>query len=306
MKRVANTRVVYEFSKNNKPALTIEPGERVILDTLDCLGGQIKTERDTIDSVDFARVNPATGPIYVNTACPGDMLIVEIEEMELGEEGIMLAVPALGILGDQVAVATTKVVKVASGKVRFSEDVLLPINPMIGVIGVAPAGDAVSCGIPGDHGGNMDTRDISPGAKVYFPVFVEGALLAMGDVHAVMGNGEACGTGVEVSATITIKVDVLRGSIIKRPLVETKDSFMTIGSAEKLEEAVKIAARDMASIMSHSLKISFEEAYMLLSAAGDVKVSQIVNPLRTARVRVPKDIIPCFCLGTMSLETKYP
>ena len=305
MKRVSNTRVVYEFSKNDRPALTIEPGERVVLDTLDCLGDQIKTERDTIDSVDFAKINPATGPIYVDTALPGDTLMVEIEEMELSKQGIMLAVPGLGILGDQVSVPTTKVVKLVGDKIRFSKDILLPISPMIGVIGIAPAGNPVACGIPGNHGGNMDTRDITPRAKVYFPVFVNGALLAMGDVHAVMGDGEACGTGVEMSAAITIKIDVIKGSPIRRPLIETKDSFMTVGSAESLEEAVKMATGDMVSIMSNLLKISFEEAYMLLSAAGDVKVSQMVNPFRTARVRVSKEIIPCFCPGRVSSGTKH-
>ena len=294
MKKIPNTDVIYEFSKSNSPVLTVDPGEKIVFNTLDALGGQIKTERDTMESIDFTKVNPATGPVYVKTACVGDALVVEIEDINIGEKGIMLAVPGLGILGDKVTIPTTKIVPIVENKAVFSKSIVLPVSPMIGVIGVAPAGDAVPCGTPGDHGGNMDTKDIAPGVKVYFPVFVDGALLAIGDVHAVMGDGEACGTGIEISAAVTVKVDVIKDFQIKRPLIETKDAFMTVASAENLEDAVKIAVGDMVETISKSLKISFEEAYMLTSAVGDVKVSQMVDPQRTARVKVSKEIIRLF------------
>ncbi|MFQ6063993.1 MAG: acetamidase/formamidase family protein [Candidatus Bathyarchaeia archaeon] len=291
MKKIFNTHVIYEFSKKNNPVLEVDSGERVVFDTLDALGGQIKSERDTMKSIDFTKVNPATGPIYVKTACPGDALVVEIEDINIGKKGIMLAVPGLGILGDKVTLPTTKIVPIVGNKAVFSEYIALPIRPMIGVIGVAPAADPIPCGTPGDHGGNMDTKDIAPGAKVYLPVFVNGALLAMGDVHAVMGDGEACGTGIEIAATVTVKVDVVKAFPIRRPIIETKDSFMTVASGENLEDAVKLAVEDMVGTISKVLKISFEEAYMLTSAVGDAKVSQMVDPQRTARLRVSKEII---------------
>jgi len=291
MKKVSNVDVIYEFSRGNKPVVAIEPGERVVFDTQDALGGQIQSEEDTMGGIDFSKVNPATGPVYVKTASPGDALVIQVEEISLGQKGIMLAVPGLGILGDKVRVSTTKIVPVVEGKVMFSSNIVLAVSPMIGVIGVAPASGAASCGTPGDHGGNMDTRDIRQGVKLFLPVFVEGGLLAIGDVHAAMADGETCGTGVEITASVKVVVDVIKRLPLKRPIVETGESFIFIGSAENLEKAVRIAVEDASRALSKSLKIPFEEAYMLLSLVGSVKVSQMVDPARTARVEISKDIL---------------
>lgn len=263
----------------------------MVFDTQDALGGQIESEEDIMEGIDFSKVNPATGPVYVKTACPGDALVIEVEDIKLGEKGIMLATPGLGILGDKVKVPTTKIVPIVEGKVLFSKNITLSVSPMLGVIGVAPANVPVPCGIAGDHGGNMDTRDIRQGVKLFLPVFVEGGLLAIGDVHAAMADGETCGTGVEITASVTVVINVIKGFPLKRPVVETEDSFIVIGSAENLENAVKIAVEDATKIVSKSLRIPFEEAYMLLSVAGSVKVSQMVDPARTARVELSKEIL---------------
>jgi amidase len=291
MKIIPDSDVIYEFSKTNRPVVTIEPGERVVFDTQDALAGQIKCEKDTMESVDFTKVNPATGPIYVKTTRPGDTLVVKIQDIKVGGKGIMLAIPDLGILGDKVTVPTTKIVPIIEGRAVFSKDITLPLSLTIGAIGVAPAGSPVPCGTPGDHGGNMDTTDIRQGVKLFLPVFVEGGLLAMGDVHAAMADGETCGTGIEVTASVTVAIDVIKGFPLKRPAIETNVSFIMIASAGNLEDAIKIAVGDMTEVVSKSLGIPFEEAYMLLSVTGNVKVSQMVNPLRTARVEISKEVL---------------
>jgi amidase len=162
---------------------------------------------------------------------------------------------------------------------------------MIGVIGVAPAGAPVSTAAPGAHGGNMDTRLIGVGALLYLPIAHQGALFAAGDLHAAMGDGEICGTGVEVSGSITVRLDVRRDLRIEEPVLEGGDAVVTIASAVTLDEAAEAATRHMADLLMDRLGLDLEVATMLMSAGGDLQVSQIVDPLRTARFVLPKAVV---------------
>ena len=173
----------------------------------------------------------------------------------------------------------------------IDDGVAVPLRPMIGVIGVAPAGDPVATASPGAHGGNMDTRLIGEGAVLYLPVAREGALFAAGDLHAAMGDGEICGTGVEVSGSVTVRLDVRSDLRIDEPVLETRDLVVTIASAETLDAAAENATRHMSDLLTGRLGISLEVATMLMSAGGDLQVSQIVDPLRTARFALPKSVI---------------
>ena len=170
----------------------------------------------------------------------------------------------------------------------------VPVHPMIGVIGVAPAGAAVPCGSPGPHGGNMDTQLIGEGATVYLPVFWPGALLAAGDMHAAMGDGEICGTGVEVAGSMQLRVGIRRDLELANPVVETAEAIATIASAETLDEAADRATRDMADLLLARLGLSPAAATMLMSAAGQLQVSQVVDPLKTARYAMSKEILASF------------
>jgi amidase len=145
---------------------------------------------------------------------------------------------------------------------------------MVGVIGVAPAGEAVHTFYPGPHGGNMDCNLIKEGSKVYLPVSVPGALLSIGDVHASMGDGELTGGGIDISAEVAVRVDLLKGRSWKRPWVETKDSWATCSNAPDLAEAIRIATSDMATFLADKLGITREEAFILIGTRGDVKVGQ--------------------------------
>ena len=145
---------------------------------------------------------------------------------------------------------------------------------MVGVIGVAPAGEEVHTFYPGAHGGNMDCNLIKENSKVYLPVSVPGALLSIGDVHASMGDGELTGGGIDIGAKVTVEVDLLKGRSWKRPWVETEEVWATCANAPDLAAAIKIATGDMATFLADKLNITREEAFILIGARGDIRVGQ--------------------------------
>ena len=269
----------------------VRAGQTVRFETADCFAGQIHSPGEAPDAVDWARINPATGPVFVDGAAPGDVLSVLVEHIAVAPQGLMAVSPGFGVLRDRMSATAFEIVPIENGTARLPGGFEAPVLPMIGVIGVAPAGAPVPCGSPGAHGGNMDTRLIGEGAVVYLPVVAPGALLAVGDLHAAMGDGEICGTGVEVAGSVTLQVDVRRDLELVNPLVETAEVVATIASAETLDEAADVATRDMADLVIRRLGLSAAAATMLMSAAGQLQVSQIVDPLKTARFALPKSII---------------
>jgi amidase len=287
---VTSDKSVFSLSAEAAPVVRVSPGERVVLETADCFSGQVRSPEDTLGSVDWSHVNPATGPIYVEGAAPGDVLSVLIEKVDVAPRGVMAVSDDFGVLQGRIQGMSFQIVPIEEGAAQVS-GASVPVRPMIGVIGVAPAGDPVPCGSPGPHGGNMDTRLIGEGATLYLPIFAPGALLAAGDLHAAMGDGEICGTGVEVAGTVTLRVDLRRDLQIENPVVETAEVVATIASAETLDEAAELATRDMADLLMTRLELSAADATMLMSAAGQLQVSQVVDPLKTARFALPKAII---------------
>jgi len=187
---VSRDHVFYAFSPALSPVVRVRQGEEVILETHDCFGGQLQSEADLVESLDWARINPATGPVYFEGARPGDILRVDLLELDVPDRSTMVTIPGEGVLGDVITQMETAILTLEQGHVVFKGKVRIPKRPMIGVIGVAPAEDSVPNGTPGAHGGNMDCTLVGQGARVYFTVGVEGALLGCGDMHTVMGDGE--------------------------------------------------------------------------------------------------------------------
>jgi len=290
---ISRKNVVYQFSPNNKPAASVKPGDTLVLETDDCFRSQIKSEKDLVTSVDFSQVNPATGPIEVEGAKPGDVLVVEIQDIEVGKTGFMVTIPDEGAFGQKITHPVTKVVPVSDGRFYFTPKLSFPVNPMIGVIGVSPGDRSVPCGEIGDHGGNMDAKVIADGAKIYFKVRQDGAMVAMGDVHAGMGDGEAVICGVEITATIKIRVDLIKSPpfVPPRPVVEYENTIITIGHGPTLDEAAHTALDDMLELIHYKTGMTINETSMLISAVGDLRVCQIVDPQKTARVEMPKSTL---------------
>lgn len=277
---------VFAICAESKPIAKANPGDILVVETEDCFDNQVRTPEDVIESVDFDRVNPATGPIYIEGAEPGDTLVVDILSIDVAKQGVMVALPGLGVLADEVQNPTIKILPIKDNRVIWDENWSFTIKPMIGVIGVTPKGEPISCGTPDDHGGNMDTAEIGAGCRVNLPVNVEGAMLHLGDVHATQGDGEVCGTGVECRAVVTLRVDVKKNTGLERPVLEKDNRIMFMASHVDLFTATQIATKEAVNFLMQAKGLSFEEAYILASAIADIKISQLVDPLLTVRAEL--------------------
>ena len=290
MKRVSREHVIFDMNKDNEPVLTAVSGETVVFETQDCFSGVVQTEADTISDIDFSKVNPATGPLFVEGAAVGDTLKVTINRIVIDNKGAVLTAPGLGLLSDGIGTEETAIAEVTDTATLY-KGYEIPLRKMVGVIGTAPAGEGINTGTPDDHGGNLDTILLGEGATLYLPVNVEGALLAMGDLHSSMGDGEIMGSGLEVAGEIEVVVEVLKDSDLPLPFIETNELYATLGSRETMEDASKVALHNMVEFLTAKTDMTFNHAGMFLSLAGDLKVSQAVNPNKTMRVEVRKDLL---------------
>ena len=291
MLRINRDTVVYAMSPDNPPAARAKDGDTILFETQDCFSGQIQRETDQLGTLDWSRINPATGPVYIEGAQPGDTLKVEILRIDLAPQAATVESPDSGVTGLAATEEHTKILPVGDGKVVFNETITLPESAMIGVIGTAPREGTISTGTPDLHGGNMDCKRIGAGATLYLPVNVEGALLAMGDLHAVMGDGEVCVCGAEIAGEVTVRVTVIRGQPLPLPFLVTKDAAMAIYSAPGLDAAAEGTTLRMRSFLINAVGMKPHEAGMLLSLAGDLRICQCVDPNKTCRMEVPLSIV---------------
>ena len=280
---------VFALGDNKENAVKVQQGEILEFYTRDCFNNQIDSEDYVMDVLDWDHINPATGPVYVEGAEKGDVLKVEILDIVLEDEGTMCCLPENGVLGADITENQIKKVPVKDGKAIFNQ-FELPLNPMIGVIGVAPENESVPCGTPGRHGGNMDNTKIAKGATLYLPVFHDGAYFGCGDVHACMGDGEIMVSGVEIGAVVKVRLTVIKGVSIDNPRLEDAENIYTIASNEDLEKAIYTATKDMCGVLQKHLGYTLNEAGMLMSAVGNLQFCQVVDPERTVRMAVPKTI----------------
>lgn len=293
MKVISGDKVIYKFSPKMQAVESISPGDTVKVETNDCFFQQVVSEKQVLTEIDYDKLNPATGPINVEGAEPGDLLKIKIVSIDVKDKGVAAVVPGEGALGDQVTKPVIRVIDIEDNHAIF-HGVKLPIKPMIGVIGVAPLEEdgQWATETPWKHGGNMDTTDIKAGSTLYFPVNQKGALLALGDCHAVMGDGEICFTGLEIPADVVLEIDLIKNKTAKWPLVETEEDTMVIASGDDLEGAVYEATSQAVAHIKDSLKIEWEDAYILASLSVDLKISQVVDPKMTVRAAIPKYVIP--------------
>lgn len=275
-----------------EPIASVLPGDIFKVETNDCFFQQVLSEEQDLKDLDYGRLNPATGPIYVGGAEPGDLLKVKIISIDVKDKGIAAVIPNGGLLGDQVTKSIIRIINIEDNHALF-QGVKIPISPMIGVIGVAPAKEdgEWTTDTPWKHGGNMDTKDIKAGSTLYFPVNQEGALLALGDCHALMADGEVCFTGLEIPAEVTLEVDLIKNKSVKWPLLETDEYTMVVASGDNLDHAVYEATSNAVEYIKNSLGIEWEEAYILASLSVDLKISQLVDPKITVRAAIPKYLV---------------
>lgn len=283
--------VLFAFARDAEPALTVASGETVRIRTQDCFGNQVQTPEDELDEINWDRINPATGPVFVEGAVPGGALKVVIEDIELDAQTASCTGKDEGVCGDRFDAWSTHLCAIDGDKLVWNDKLSIPLKPMIGVIGVAPAGEPVNCGTPGSHGGNMDNTAITTGATLYFPVAVEGALFGCGDMHAVMGDGEVSVSGAEVAGYATVTLTALPDLHLVDPLIENDTHFGIIASAESLDAAADRAVHEMVDLLHDRTGVDEAELVMLLSLVADVQVCQMVDPEKTVRFMVPKYVL---------------
>jgi len=290
--RLSRDQVIWSFGPDLEPVLEVEPGETVTFETNDCFTGQIQSEDDLVTEIDFQRVNSATGPIAVTGAEPGDSLVVELLEVRPVERGFATLIPGIGQLIDKVQSPLTQVFRVEGDTVHMNDRISFPLRPMVGVIGVATENAKVYNGWAGHHGGNLDNHLHGPGATVYLPVRQPGGMLAIGDMHASMGDGEVCFTGVEIAGEVTIRIDVLKGMQGTWTVTELADRWVVHGTAgPDFMEALDRAVEEGARFLVDQWGFTMEEAFIFLSVACDANICQACRPQEfstIARVSIPK------------------
>lgn len=289
---VNNNKVIYVFKSKMEAVQNVKLGEVFKVMTNDCFYQQITNEEQVLEEIDYDLINPATGPIFIEGAEKGDLLKVKVLDIEVSDKGISMAVPGEGVLGSEEFNSIVKVIPIEDGNAKLF-GLHIPVVPMIGVIGLAPAEKDGDWGTasPWKHGGNMDTSEIKKGSILYLPVNQTGALLALGDLHAAMGDGELCFTGLEIPGVVTLEVDVIKDTHIEWPLLETEKETMVIASGDNIEQAISNGTKEVVHYLMWNLKLKFEEAYLLSSLVSNVKVSQVVDPKKTIRISIPKNIL---------------
>lgn len=286
MKTIRRSQIIYEMSKNCPPVCEAAPGERVRFLTEDAYSGTIKTTRDRYPESMAGRANPATGPLYVKGAQPGDTLAVKIVSIKPVGRATMFTGPRMGAMAGHLHDFQTVKPVVRDGLVHV-DGRRIPTVPMIGVIGVAPRGKPVGNGWPGEHGGNMDCNVITAGSTVYLPVSVEGALLALGDVHAVQAAGEVAICAAETRAEVVVEARISRKPMIT-PAVERGRDISLVASAKTLDRAERLVLDKAFRFLTEIHEMGDHEAVRFLSLAGELEICQVVDPLKTMRVRILK------------------
>jgi amidase len=282
---VADTDVHHSFRADVPPALCVGEREAFTLMTRSIL----KNGSDELPSSYASLVLPVTGPVTIAGVRAGDTLRVDVLDIEIDSRGAILTVPGYGAFGDSVT-WSGEIVHIDDGAVAFGDGTTLPLEPMMGKLGVGTR-DAPPANTVGPHGGNMDCKEVHAGSSVYLPVKVAGGFLYAGDLHARQGDGECGLTGVEVAGSVTLACSVASTVSLLRPLVVVGDTATAIGDGATLEEAVSAALTDMARLVQEARGWTLERAVRLLSVAADVGICQLVNPRVSAKVSVPRSVL---------------
>ena len=272
-----------KFSRNIEPVLTVPSGSIIEAFTQEATAGQITPESDVsaLATLSFDPIHPLTGPVYVEGAEPGDVLAVTIHDIEVGDWGWSAILPGFGYLADSFTEPVLKIYDIdpKAETIDFGDGRKVPLAPFPGVMAVAPNTDSLLNTIPPRaNGGNMDNPYITTGTTVYFPVFVPGALFSIGDAHATQGMGEVCGTAVEAPMRFIYEVKVIKGGReLAEPEYETDDYYAVSAYATTLDEAAKRATMNMVNYLVAEHGMARNEAYILCSVAGDLKIAEVVD-----------------------------
>jgi amidase len=262
------------FAASRPPVLTVRAGDgdRITFETDDLAYAQMEEFGDLAKVT--ATINPVTGPVFVEGAEPGDVLAVTIHDIALAEQGWSVSIPGAGALAEVMGPEFfVRRVPVRDGRVQLTPTLDCAAAPMIGCVGVAPAdrdGSTVMPTLP--TGGNMDLTDAAPGSTVYLPVQVPGALLSIGDIHAVMARGESSFVAIEIAGRATVSVDVVKGRRIRGPQLDTGSEYVCVGLGDPVQDSVQMAYESLFAVMVDEHGWDREDAYVVMSALAHTEL----------------------------------
>ncbi len=289
------------------PLLSIRPGDVVEMDTREASDGQLEHDSSisALESLDFGRIHPLTGPIQVEGAEPGDSLEIEVLELTPKGWGWTGIIPGFGLLAEDFTKPYLIQWDLTAEKAELgSTGIQIPLDPFMGVMGVGlDELGAHSTVPPRRNGGNIDIKQLNKGSRLFLPVLVPGALLSLGDGHAAQGDGEVCGTAIECPMNVRFRVNLHKNTNLQELQFFTMGSsadktnqkgyYVTTGYAPDLMEATKKSLRFMIDYLSRTYKLSAEEAYILCSVAADLKISEVVDaPNWIVSTFISQDIFP--------------
>ena len=283
----------FGWDNANPPVLTVAPGDSVEFEIVDASGGQLDAESGIAEvaALDFGKVNPVTGPVYIDGAEPGDALKVTIESFAPSGWGWTAVIPGFGLLADQFpdpAINIWTYDAQGLAPAAYGPGGKVPLKPFCGTIGLAPHEAGLHSIVPPRRvGGNMDIRDLCAGTELYLPVEVAGALFSVGDTHAAQGDGEVCGTAIESPMRMALTFDLVKGAELRFPRYETggpvsrhfdaKGYHVTTGIGPDLMQGARDAVSGMIDLLGALHGLAAPEAYMLCSACADLRISEIVD-----------------------------
>ncbi len=275
------------------PVLTIAPGESIEFEVFEASGGQLSPSSvvDDVGRMDFGRINPVAGPVFIDGAAAGDVLKVTLLSFTPSGWGWTANIPGFGLLADEFpdpALHLWRYDPATLAPAFFGPSAKVPLKPFTGTIGVAPAAPGLHSIVPPRRvGGNMDVRDLATGTELYLPIEVAGALFSVGDTHAAQGDGEVCGTAIESPMKVALKFELIKDTALAFPRFTTpgpvtrhldaKGYEVTTGIGPDLMDAARAAVRSMVELLSVRHAMRPVDAYMLCSVCGDLRISEIVD-----------------------------
>ncbi len=286
MQTVSNDHVIRSFDAAHSPAARVVPGEVFVMETNDRFRDWKEDSEWPVDQLSLM-----TGPVFVEGAAPGTTLAVEVLDIQprLGF-GYVLAIPGFGLLQDRVEFRK-RIVPIEGNRIRYSDTLSLPFLPNVSRIGVAPAEGAQPSNACGAFGGQLSNGELGPGSTLLLPVFVEGGLLSIEDVHARMGDGEATASAVEIAARVTLRCELTEPLSLRQPVVLTREEVQTLGSGETAETAARAALDAMAGLLVDRTDADPTEAAMLASVAADLRVSEMAGTPCHFRAAMKREIL---------------
>ncbi len=283
----------FGWNNANKPVVHAAPGEVIEFHPLDASAGQITRTSTVADvpKIDFSRVNPVAGPVYIDGAEPGDAIKVTLLSFAPSGWGWTANIPGFGLLAEQFKEPALHIWTYEAQSLTpamYGPGGRVPLRPFCGTIGLAPAEPGQHSIVPPRRvGGNMDIRDMAAGTELYLPVEVKGGLFSVGDTHATQGDGEVCGTAIESPMSLVAKFDLIKGAKLTFPRFTTagpvsrhldaKGYEVTTGIGPDLMEGARAAVSGMVELLSKRYNMKPVEAYMLCSVCADLRISEIVD-----------------------------